>query len=144
MILPTIVTMFTVILSVAACILLLIIKKQWESYPDYNNQQVRSQYLIGICNYLRSSCSKEQIHFLHHLYHDSSLPSSKYGGVNNLISPKYSVQIIQKLLLPNLISAFSSFEDEFTVKIFVFSIMKKMRIRINFKMSNCQILFWQL
>ena len=37
-ILPTVVTMFTVILSIAACILLLIIKRQWESYPEFTQQ----------------------------------------------------------------------------------------------------------
>ena len=40
--LPTIVTMFTVILSIAACVLLLIIKKQWETYPSYTSSQVMS------------------------------------------------------------------------------------------------------
>ena len=41
-ILPTVVTMFTVILSIAACILLLIIKRQWETYPEFDqHQQVR-------------------------------------------------------------------------------------------------------
>ena len=39
-ILPTVVTMFTVILSIAACILLLIIKKQWDTYPEFQHQQV--------------------------------------------------------------------------------------------------------
>ena len=38
-VLPTIVTMFTVILSIAACILLLIIKRQWETYPEFDQQQ---------------------------------------------------------------------------------------------------------
>ena len=39
-VLPTIVTMFTVVLSVAACILLIIIKRQWETVPEYHSQQV--------------------------------------------------------------------------------------------------------
>ena len=39
-ILPTVVTMFTVILSIAACILLLIIKRQWETYPEFNLQVI--------------------------------------------------------------------------------------------------------
>ena len=40
-ILPTVVTMFTVILSIAACILLLIIKKQWDNFPpEFHHQQV--------------------------------------------------------------------------------------------------------
>ena len=38
-ILPTVVTMFTVILSIAACILLLIIKRQWETYPEFQQHQ---------------------------------------------------------------------------------------------------------
>ena len=38
-VLPTIVTMFTVILSIAACILLLIIKRQWETLPEYRHHQ---------------------------------------------------------------------------------------------------------
>ena len=38
-ILPTVVTMFTVILSIAACILLLIIKRQWETLPEYRHHQ---------------------------------------------------------------------------------------------------------
>lgn len=38
-VLPTIVTMFTVVLSIAACILLLIIKRQWESLPEYHHHQ---------------------------------------------------------------------------------------------------------
>ena len=44
-VLPTIVTMFTVVLSIAACILLLIIKRQWETLPGYHHhqhQQVRA------------------------------------------------------------------------------------------------------
>ena len=40
-VLPTIVTMFTVILSVAACILLIIIKRQWENVPEYPTTQVQ-------------------------------------------------------------------------------------------------------
>ena len=41
-ILPTVVTMFTVILSIAACILLLIIRRQWETIPAaaYRHHQV--------------------------------------------------------------------------------------------------------
>ena len=45
-VLPTIVTMFTVILSIAACILLLIIKRQWETLPEYRHHQ-HQQVTLG-------------------------------------------------------------------------------------------------
>ena len=46
-VLPTIVTMFTVILSIAACILLLIIKRQWETLPEYQHHQHQQVTLHG-------------------------------------------------------------------------------------------------
>ena len=52
-VLPTIVTMFTVILSIAACILLLIIKKQWETLPEYRQQVTAGPQglIMQICNF---------------------------------------------------------------------------------------------